>query len=231
MQLILLRPVLKGQAYQPIRWKPIQNSLPPRRGTLTLQRVVGPGYDKMRNVFDGPLFFGAFVPELRGKDIIDIGCGEGRTTRRIAKRGGKVIGLDLSEKMIEAARSAEEREPVGARYAIGSFTTLDGFADQSFDLAISMMVFMDGPDFSAAALAAYRVLKPGGGLYFSVLHPCFWTHDARWISDKNGRPFRAVTDYFIDKPYTQPITLAGPAKSVASYPPSSIGFHTAWRLT
>ena len=91
-------------------------------------RHVRAGWDKLRETFNNPMFF-AFAPELAGRTVIDLGCGEGRNTRQIAQRGARVTGIDISPKMITAARAAEASEPLGISYHVASFSRLDCCAD------------------------------------------------------------------------------------------------------
>ena len=162
---------------------------------------VRDGKDLYREVFNNPCFL-EFVPDLSGRHVIDLGCGEGRNTRLFAKRGARMTGIDLSPLLVEAARAAEQLEPLGIEYHIGSFSQLVQFPNESFDAAISTMAFMDGPGFHDAAHAVQRVLRPGGALYFSVIHPCFCPCGARWVTDSSGRvEGKLVTNYWLDQPY------------------------------
>jgi SAM-dependent methyltransferase len=161
-------------------------------------RHVRAGWDRYREEFNNPMFL-AFLPELAGKTVIDLGCGEGRNTREFARRGARLTGIDVSRKMIDAAMAAEAQELLGISYREASFSDLSTFDAGSFDLAVSTMALMDGPDFEGAARAAHRALRPGGGLYFSVLHPCFVTPAQKWIRNDAGEEigFR-VGEYFSD---------------------------------
>jgi 2-polyprenyl-3-methyl-5-hydroxy-6-metoxy-1,4-benzoquinol methylase len=91
------------------------------------------GLDTLREALNNPAFFDQFIDDLSGKNVIDLGCGEGRNTRLLAKRGARMTGIDLSSRMIEAAQHLEEKEPLGIAYHICSFTALTGFVDASFD--------------------------------------------------------------------------------------------------
>ena len=161
-------------------------------------RHVRAGWDCYREEFNNPMFL-AFLPELADKAVIDLGCGEGRNTREFARRGARLTGVDVSRKMIVAAMSAEEQEPLGISYREASFSDLSAFSAGSFDFAVSTMALMDGPDFEGAVRAAHRVLRPGGRLYFSVLHPCFVTPAQKWLRNDAGEEigFR-VGEYFSD---------------------------------
>jgi ubiquinone/menaquinone biosynthesis C-methylase UbiE len=146
---------------------------------------VRAGYDLYRDVFTLPAFL-ACMPEIAGCDVIDLGCGEGSNTRRMADVGGRMTGIDISEALIARAREDERREPRGIRYELGSFSQLDFLPHASFDHAVSTMALMDGPDLAGAMREAWRVLRPGGTFTFSVLHPCFVTPVLKWLRDENG---------------------------------------------
>ena len=63
---------------------------------------------------------------------------------------------------------------------------------------------MDGPGFDRAMTEAFRVLRPGGMLAFSITHPCFMTRGARWIRDQQGAKVgRVVGNYFTPLPWVE----------------------------
>jgi SAM-dependent methyltransferase len=164
---------------------------------------VRAGFDRYRELYNNPAFF-AFAGELGGLAVLDAGCGEGYNTRLFARRGARMTGVDASARMIELARAEERRAPLGIRYQLASFSNLNGFADGAFDAVVSTMALMDGPDFAAAARELRRVLRPGGALVFSILHPCFATKGLRWIRDDRGRAVRlTVGGYFDDAPWVE----------------------------
>jgi ubiquinone/menaquinone biosynthesis C-methylase UbiE len=137
---------------------------------------VRAGHDRIHEVFTSPQFF-EFIPDLSGLQVIDLGCGEGRYTRSLARRGAHLTGVDISPGMLERARQEESREPLGIRYQLDSSALLQSFAENSFDAAVSTMALMDTPDFPAVARQAFRVIRPGGGFYFRRAASMF--HDPR----------------------------------------------------
>jgi SAM-dependent methyltransferase len=155
-----------------------------RNADLWTQEVRS-GFDLYRELYTLPAFQ-AFMPSIAGKQVIDLGCGEGNNTRLFAKLGGKLTGVDLSVEMIRLARQKEEEQPLSIRYELCSYNDLMFFEDEQFDCALSTMALMDGPDLPAAMRAAHRVLKPGGELCFSILHPCFITPATQWLKDEQG---------------------------------------------
>ncbi|WP_421708470.1 class I SAM-dependent methyltransferase [Algihabitans sp.] len=160
---------------------------------------VRAGRDLYREAYNNPSFL-AFLPELTGQSVLDLGCGEGRNTRLFARQGATMTGIDISTRMIDAARAAEAKEPLGIHYRVNSYVSLDDFPNTCFDAAVSTMALMDSPGFESAAQAAFRVLRPGGWFCLSVLHPCFVTPGFRWLHDANGdEQGLVVADYFNDQ--------------------------------
>jgi SAM-dependent methyltransferase len=154
------------------------------------------GYDTAREYWNNPAFL-EFVGDIAGKRVLDAGCGEGYNTRIFERRGARMTGVDLSGRMIELARGEENREPLGIRYELGSYCDLSMFADESFDACVSTMALMDGPDFPRAMQEIARVIKPGGFVAYSILHPCFATKGFGWVDDENGRALKfKVAEYF-----------------------------------
>lgn len=113
----------------------------------------------------------AFVPALGdgalallapqpGEMILDIGCGDGTLTRRIMDAGARVIGLDASEPMVEAARAKGVDAFVADAQALGLDEQAERFGQ--FDAAFSnaALHWMLDPD--AVASGVFKVLRPGG---------------------------------------------------------------------
>jgi SAM-dependent methyltransferase len=154
------------------------------------------GLDIYRDHWNNPAFL-ELVGDLSGRAVLDAGCGEGYNTRIFARRGARMTGVDLSPRMLELAREEERRAPLGIRYELASFSDLKLFPDASFDAVVSTMALMDGPDFPGAMREIARVLRPGGMLAYSILHPCFATKGIGWINDDQGRAIKyTVADYF-----------------------------------
>ena len=102
--------------------------------------------------------------------VIEIGCGIGRITRAIADRAAHVVGVDVSQEMIDRARTALADVP-NAEFLVGNGLDLSGVDDASMDVAYSFIVFQHIPD--PAVTCRYieeigRVLRPGGWTVFQV---------------------------------------------------------------
>ena len=72
------------------------------------------GYDVYRDYLNTPAFLET-LPEVAGLSGLDIGCGEGHNTRRLARRDARMTAVDIAERFVAHARKAEEQEPLGHR--------------------------------------------------------------------------------------------------------------------
>lgn len=142
------------------------------------------GHDVYRDHLNTPAFM-EILPGIKGLTGIDIGCGEGHNTRLLASKGAFMSGIDISPVFIQHAVAAETERPLHIQYKTASATSLP-FADNSFDFATSFMCFMDIPETAAALREAYRVIKPGGFLQFSIVHPCFSTPHRKNLRNAEG---------------------------------------------
>ena len=158
-------------------------------------RLARAGYDVYRDHFNTPAFF-QMLPDIAGLTALDIGCGEGHNTRLLARRGARVTAIDIAEEFIAHARQAEAREPLGIDYRVASAVALP-FEDAAFDVATGFMSFMDVPETERVIAEAFRVLRGGGFLQFSIAHPCFDTPHRRNLRDARGRTYAIeVGEYF-----------------------------------
>lgn len=136
---------------------------------------------------------------VKGKKVIEIGCGNGYFSRALAKRGAKVIALDVSSKMIAIASAEEKKKPLGIVYLTRDAARLQGIKRDSFDLAVANMMFMDVANIEAAIKEIGRVLKPNGKLIFSILHPAFM-FDGTWGDIKGKHRFGRIVWRYLN-PY------------------------------
>ena len=116
----------------------------------------------------------AMCEPLVGKLVLDLGCGEGYCSRMLRQRGARVVGLDVSERMIELARQAERANPLGIRYDTADAVTAD-LGDASVDLVVAVFLFnyLGVEQMRKTMRNVHRMLKPGGHFVFAVPHPAF----------------------------------------------------------
>jgi ubiquinone/menaquinone biosynthesis C-methylase UbiE len=108
-----------------------------------------------------------------GTRVLDLACGHGRFTRELARRGGQVVGLDLSGALLATARRSEEELPLGIEYVHGDAASTPVLEGRRFDLVVSSFGLSDIDDLDGALATVARLLRPGGSFVFSILHPCF----------------------------------------------------------
>ena len=134
--------------------------------------------------------------DIEGKEVVDLGCGEGRFSRKLAERGAsRVLGLDRSTKMIAAAR---ELAGDGEEYLVADVEDLSFLHDDSFDLAVSYLNQCDLPDFKSNTREVFRILKPGGRFIVANLHP-MRSATGLWCKDENGRKLHVTVDRYFDE--------------------------------
>lgn len=147
------------------------------------------GHDIYRDALNTPAFLAA-LPPVAGLAGLDIACGEGTNTRQVARLGARMQAIDLTPTFIRHAVETETAAPLGIVFHLGDATALP-FAAASFDFATAFMALMDMPDPALTLREGQRVLRPGGFLQFSILHPCFVPPHRKVQRDAAGQP-RAI---------------------------------------
>jgi len=167
----------------------------------TWTQQVRAGHDVYRDAHNTPAFV-AMLPPIAGLHGLDIGCGEGANTRTLAKLGARMTAVDVAPTFVQHAAEAEAVDPLGIDYAVANAVALP-FADASFDFATAFMSLMDVDDAWTALREAYRVVRPGGFLQFSILHPCFAPPYRRVKRDEHRNTYAVeVARYFDREPET-----------------------------
>lgn len=124
-----------------------------------------------RALIDPPLL--DLCGEVTGLQILDLACGNGYLSRRFARQGATVLGVDANVPILERARQREAREPLGVTYQVADAANLAMLANEMFDLVVGNMALMDIEDAAGAIQEVARVLRPRGRLVASLCHPCF----------------------------------------------------------
>lgn len=134
------------------------------------------------------------IGDVSGRIICDLACGQGDMARYLAQRGARVVGVDISRKLLEIARREEETDPLGIRYRHADAQALPPLGEdpflEPFDGVPCHLALMDIPDLAATSAGIGRLLHPGGWLVVALTHPCFQTPPGRpyheegfWRSD------------------------------------------------
>jgi SAM-dependent methyltransferase len=98
-----------------------------------------------------------------GLRVLDLGCGDGTTALPAARLGADVLGVDIASNLVAAARRRAQEEGLSnCRFEEGDASELDGLADDSFDLVVSIFGAMFAPRPFDVAREMVRVTRPGG---------------------------------------------------------------------
>jgi ubiquinone/menaquinone biosynthesis C-methylase UbiE len=157
----------------------------------------------------------ALMGDVAGQRICDLACGQGRVARHLAERGARVVGIDLSAKLLEIARRHEASEPRGIEYIHADARSLPGIADGAFEGVLCHMALMDIPDLVPTLHTVARILRPRGWFVFSILHPCYNTPRSGETASPDGM-VRTVAGYFTEG-HWQSESRTGPPGKVGAY--------------
>lgn len=124
-----------------------------------------------RTLIDPPLL--QLVGEVGGARLLDLACGNGYLSRRFARQGAIVTGVDANAPLIEQVRKREEQESLGITYYVADAAHLEMLDDGAYDVVVCNMALMDIEDAAAAIQEVARVLRPKGRFVASLSHPCF----------------------------------------------------------
>lgn len=169
------------------------------------------------------------VGDVRGRRILDAGCGSGPLAAALSAQGAVVTGFDSSAVMVALAR---ERLGEDADVHVADLSAPLPFADGGFDDVTASLVLHYLRDWTAPLSELRRVLRPGGRLVLSVNHPLLhkmlnpqadyfavteWTDEYTFAGQRAvltywHRPLHAMTDAF---------SAAGFQVAVVSEPPWS----------
>jgi len=105
----------------------------------------------------------AWIAPTAGMEVLDLGCGDGTTALPAARRGARVLGVDIASNLVAAGnRRAREAGLADLRFVEGDASALVGIEDARFDLVVSMFGAMFAPRPHDVAAEMVRVCRPGG---------------------------------------------------------------------
>ena len=123
----------------------------------------------------------AMLPDLKGKEVLLLGCGSGEEVKEIARRGAlRVVGTDISEGLIAEAKKAYP----GHDFRVMDMEKID-FPKASFDVVYASLALHYLPSWGEVLKRVRYVLRPGGTFLFSVNHPVYWSAESS--KDDEGR--------------------------------------------
>jgi len=132
-------------------------------GGLFQRELLGPATERFLNI-------------QPGQTVLDIACGNGAFSRRLAELGATVVACDFSTVFLERAKARTAEHVDRIEYRLIDATDeaqLLTLGERRFDAAVCTMGIMDMAAIDPLFAALSRLLKPGGCFVFSVMHPCF----------------------------------------------------------
>ena len=139
--------------------------------------------------------FRALLPQLRTKNVLDLGCGFGWHCRYARERQARsVVGVDLSEKMI--ARARESTNDSAISYHRLAIEDID-FPAGTFDVVISSLALHYVKNFAIVCQKVHHCLVSGGTFVLSVEHPVFTALAAQdWYYGEHGERLHWPLDHY-----------------------------------
>jgi len=163
------------------------------------------------------------IGDSRNKNFLDLGCGNGYLSRRLARNNARVTAVDSSARMIENAKKHDPDNSLGIKYVHSNAAHLDSINENSFDIVFANMSLMDIEDAEGAISEVSRVLKQGGRFVASISHPCFDNgSNSNWLIEKgleSTRIYRRIREY--RKPFSEKV----PWKISDGERKFTVGFH------
>ena len=140
--------------------------------------------------------FCRFFPEMKGKKVLDLGCGYGwHCAYAVRKGAAEVRGIDSSRRMIEEAQKRNSDNRI--QYQVCGAEDYSYPANE-YDIVLSNLVLHYIQDLNGIYQKVYHTLKPGGKFLFNIEHPvCTGSVGQEWIRDDKGNVlYWPVDDYF-----------------------------------
>lgn len=130
-------------------------------------------------------------PALKGKRVLDLGCGYGWHCKYAADHGAEsVLGIDQSEKKIAEARKRNLADSI--EYRVCGILEYD-YPEERYDLVVSNLVLHYLEDLQEVYSLVHSTLKPGGTFFFNIEHPTFTAGIHQQFAADGTWP---VTDYY-----------------------------------
>lgn len=128
--------------------------------------------------------------DLKGKRVLELGCGGGQCSIAFARAGATAVGVDFSAEQLAHARRLSEAEEVRVELRQGDMADLAFLRADSIDVAFSTYAFQYVEDLNRVFRQVHRVLKVGAPLVFSLPHPA-WA-----MVDETTQPMSVSRSYF-----------------------------------
>ena len=107
---------------------------------------------------------------LQGKTVVDVGCGAGILSEALAARGARVLGIDLAQEVLAAARRHLAQSQLAVEYREIAAEDLAAERPGTFDLVTCLEMLEHVPDPGAVVAACAKLARPGASVVFSTIN-------------------------------------------------------------
>ncbi len=136
--------------------------------------------------------------DLSGKSLVHLQCNAGQDSLCLARRGARVVGVDLSDEAVAFAEGLARASGIAAEFVAAEVVEWLASTERRFELAFASYGATPWlPDIRAWARGVERVLAPGGRLVYVEIHPVVWSFGADLRPTKD--------DYFAETPFCEPV--------------------------
>jgi SAM-dependent methyltransferase len=122
--------------------------------------------------------------DVRGRRVLDLGCGGGQNAIALAKQGATVIGVDVSAEQLAMARRLAEQEGVKVELRHGDLADLAFVQSDTIDLVLCASALEYVEDIGRVFRQCHRVLRVGAPLVLSTVHPAWRVAEGRSYFDR-----------------------------------------------
>ena len=154
----------------------------------------------LNDVLEIPAFRSLLPDRLKDMDILELGCGFGESCYWYVSQGAaKVVGIDISEKMISRARQFYQHDKI--EYRCLPVEDMHFPKEEQFDLILSSLAFHYVADLKNVFKKSYHCLKNDGFLIFSQEHPVATAKKVTdgWFKDEHGKKMHWIMDNYDDE--------------------------------
>jgi 2-polyprenyl-3-methyl-5-hydroxy-6-metoxy-1,4-benzoquinol methylase len=138
--------------------------------------------------------------DVRGRRVLDAGCGHGYFSRMLAARDAQVVGVEPASAMFTYAQEKEYESRQGIEYVQADLTSQPDLG-APFDAVVCNMVLPAIPDWKPAMRTCVQAVRPGGLFIFSINHPAFEQLWPTWREHGEYRVRRYLEEYEIPQKY------------------------------
>jgi toxoflavin synthase len=171
------------------------------------------------------------IGDLQGTKVLDVACGEGHFTRILRRAGAsKVVGLDISARMIELARDQEAKDPLGIEYWVEDARSI--VPQQDFDLAVAAWLLVYARNRAELARMCHGLasrVRPGGRFVTYTTNPGVYGFRPRPDYRKYGLEVELADHVFEGAPIRFRFDLEGSSLEIENYYLPIEAYETAFR--